>query len=309
MEASGYPSSSNRSPVPMSRVQMVMHQRTYNPQHIREVPALIVFLPQKMIYGSLFVNLYSVHGSLEFGSSKKLLLLRSLMCGYWAMDGEVVLAIIGNAYSYNLPCLPKWSELIPPWENATAIGMAQVDLMYYLGVCKDEWLIDRDSRAQDGQCDLLGILERSRHARSIDPRDRVFAFINLCKERHEPDLQPDYTKAVAETFKRIAKFFVRTGQGAKLLRNSFLSDSNLDLPSWVPDWSLNSLPFEKIAPKTTRVVGKGLFAAGGEESDIQLNGTFNELQVTVYGIDRITHLGQIYNYRDDPPLRVSPTLR
>lgn len=39
------------------------------------------------------------------------------------------------------------------------------------------------------------------------------------------------------------------GQGGKLICNAGLSDSKLGLPSWIPDWSLNSLPFENIAPE------------------------------------------------------------
>jgi hypothetical protein len=55
---------------------------------------------------------------------------------------------------------------------------------------------------------LLDLLERSRHTKSTDPRDRAFAFLNLCRERGEKDLGPDCTETASETYIRVAKFFV-----------------------------------------------------------------------------------------------------
>lgn len=44
------------------------------------------------------------------------------------------------------------------------------------------------------------ILERSRAAKCSDPRDRVFGILSLINERWKHELEPDYTKIVAEIY-------------------------------------------------------------------------------------------------------------
>ena len=130
------------------------------------------------------------------------------------------------------------SALVSPWEDPVAVALRQAVLLPDLGIV-----------TRDVQWDLLGILEGCCHIRSSDPRDRVFALLSLSKERHVPDLQPDYTETVVETYMRLALYIIQAGQGGRLLCNAFLADSSLDLPSWVPDWSLNCYLCDIPAPQ------------------------------------------------------------
>lgn len=245
---------------------------------------------RKLIERPWFTRVWIIQ---EAVAAKKL----SVICGNWSMSGSDLFLIIGIAMECQLPCLPKMSEG-NPWENAAAIGYRQILLLHQLGVCKER---DASIFPCSKEWGLLELLERSRHAGATDPRDRVFAFLNLCKEKGEDDLAPDYTETVTETYMRLAKFAVSKGDVSRLLCNAFLSDSKLNLPSWVPDWSFSSIPFENIAPEAAREVETGWPNAGGKEGNFSFDESCNGLTVEVYGIDEITDLGPKYRYRKDPP--------
>jgi hypothetical protein len=162
--------------------------------------------------------------------------------------------------------------------------------------------VDNIQACQSWRPSLLDVLERSRHSQSKDPRDRVYAFLNLSKELSERDLQPDYHATVRDTYAKAGRFFVRAGQGPKLICNAGLSKSTLGLPSWIPDWSLNELSFESIAPQASILQkSNGAPQAGGEyeESDFVLDGE-NSVRVKAYVIGQISSLGKIHRFRSDP---------
>ncbi|KAE9362599.1 HET-domain-containing protein, partial [Stipitochalara longipes BDJ] len=127
-----------------------------------------------------------------------------VICGGWTIAGGTLFTVLEVAIEWQLPCCFR----------------------------RRHSLSDRPDKHR-----LIGLLERSRHARSTDPRDRAFAFLNLCREQERQSLRPDYTETVAETYTRIARFFVSQGEASRLLCNAFLSDSTLQLPTWIPDWS------------------------------------------------------------------------
>lgn len=95
-------------------------------------------------------------------------------------------------------------------------------------------------------------LHASRASLASDSRDKVFSMKALLgKEQDELDGLIDYTKTLEETFTTLAKTFLDR-VGLKLL-SRIRHPHNLDMPSWVPDWSQTSqLPsphvsFERIA--------------------------------------------------------------
>lgn len=73
-----------------------------------------------------------------------------------------------------------------------------------------------------------------------DPRDRIFALLNISAETNNDSLAPDYNKSVEEVFIHTARHFVtRTQPNLSFLHSAGIGcDRKLTtLPSWVPDWS------------------------------------------------------------------------
>jgi hypothetical protein len=185
------------------------------------------------------------------------------------------------------------------------VGLRQILMMLHLGICdKEDFPRRTHLTARPKEYRLIGLLERSRHARSTDPRDEVFAFLNLCREEERRSLCPDYMETVAETYARVARVLINRGEAPRLLCNAFLSDSTLQLPSWIPDWSLNNLPLENIAPDINPRTDteEEWPCAGGNKGEFALNETCDVLQALAYKIDQISYLGPIYKFRENPSI-------
>ena len=95
-------------------------------------------------------------------------------------------------------------------------------------------------------------LARVRIRNATDPRDRVFAILNIIP-LHEWPGNPDYTKNVVDVFTDVVKHIVHKSQKLEILRScertknivgrqdhlrkEHQMNPIVDLPSWAPDWS------------------------------------------------------------------------
>ena len=86
---------------------------------------------------------------------------------------------------------------------------------------------------------LTDLLLRTRYLRCSDPRDKVYALLNLVSKQSS-DIQPDYSKSTSETFRSIIEDSLNKGKTLRLLANCVLRERTLSMPSWVPDWSVQS---------------------------------------------------------------------
>ena len=85
---------------------------------------------------------------------------------------------------------------------------------------------------------LPELLDISRDLKSSDPRDKVFALLNLADPSDRLRCKADYSLPVAEVFARTALHVIRTTRKLTILgSNTGMSET---LPSWVPDWSLGN---------------------------------------------------------------------
>ncbi|KAK7732412.1 hypothetical protein SLS63_005090 [Diaporthe eres] len=73
---------------------------------------------------------------------------------------------------------------------------------------------------------------RSRHA--SDPRDKVFAFLGLLKDHF---LTPRYDMATQNVYLKVAKRIIKSTESLELL-TSARPNTNEELQTWVPDWSI-----------------------------------------------------------------------
>ncbi|KAL2671488.1 hypothetical protein Neosp_014078 [[Neocosmospora] mangrovei] len=96
---------------------------------------------------------------------------------------------------------------------------------------------------------LLSVLSHFRDLEATDPRDKIFAFLNLAED--DLGLVPNYSAEVRDVFIQVARAMVNKRRGSKLAVLSHLqdlSDTRIQgLPSWVPDFSatLGRIPFDQ----------------------------------------------------------------
>ena len=88
---------------------------------------------------------------------------------------------------------------------------------------------------------LLDPVSTFRNMGSTDPRDKIYAFLGLASDQDRVP-KPNYSDSVEKVDTDFAAYFVACGQGMQQLCDAGLarSDSKLDLPSWVVDWSFNT---------------------------------------------------------------------
>ena len=87
-----------------------------------------------------------------------------------------------------------------------------------------------------GRKDILWLLYESANYESTDIRDRIYALIGMCDD---PSIEIDYRKTPAEVFTSFTRhIMMRAGTLDHVLDLSckYGRDSDLSLPSWVPDW-------------------------------------------------------------------------
>lgn len=105
--------------------------------------------------------------------------------------------------------------------------------------------VDLESTTLSGFAKLihLGALQMwTRHCGATDPRDKVFALMNICLPEHHSisdSLPPiDYRLSIAEVYTRTARYWFKCAPSKPLQFLSAVDNSYdaTDLPSWVPDW-------------------------------------------------------------------------
>jgi hypothetical protein len=124
-----------------------------------------------------------------------------------------------------------------------------------------------------GTISLLQALYRTGMALSMDPRDKVFAILNLAHDGAKMVPNPDYSLSVAEIYKQLVVSIVKdTG------RLDILSLGNLpvypqrlemQIPTWVPDWTqrVTSTVNSRIAAVTPVWADKGSRAVSTFSND------------------------------------------
>lgn len=98
----------------------------------------------------------------------------------------------------------------------------------------------RSHGAQKQSC-LLDILFETRHLECDDPRDKIFAVLNIAKRldgnAFAPWYSPDYGQTVAEVYAAYSSFLIKS-HGPGLILALIKTPSKVEgLPSWSTDWT------------------------------------------------------------------------
>ena len=105
---------------------------------------------------------------------------------------------------------------------------------------------------------LRQVLQRTKNARCSNPRDKIYAVLNLVSEHERVGIQPDYNKSTSEVFRDLMLTRTLGYKDLSLLTYCELQDDRGELPSWVPnlsvprkceiiDWAAASWKFEAEA--------------------------------------------------------------
>lgn len=111
--------------------------------------------------------------------------------------------------------------------------------------------------------DLILLFARSFSVQAHDPRDHIYGVLGLLSDddREEPDLQPDYSLDVSQTYTKAARYLLHKVGLEKMLQLVVGQPRNITtLPSWVPDWTTMKL-FTDI--DLTHI--RQYFSAGGQQ--------------------------------------------
>lgn len=96
---------------------------------------------------------------------------------------------------------------------------------------------NHSSNTYTAEKDLLTLLYKTRHCSTTDPRDKLFAILPMITNASKLGLVADYSKSVAEVYTNVATFLLQH-HGLKLLTCNQGTSNIADLPSWVPDWTI-----------------------------------------------------------------------
>ncbi|CAI6339658.1 unnamed protein product [Periconia digitata] len=151
---------------------------------------------------------------------------------------------------------------------------------------------------------LRQLLDTHRFSKSTDPRDKIYAFLgladrNMAPFRSNPNaLVPNYNLSVQEVYTETARVLMASYQNLSLL--SHVQDPSQtrlsNLPSWVPDYSIN------LDPYPLRYRGPSFWKASGNLSwkPNTFSMTKGELDVQDYQIDVIDQTAILQNESPDP---------
>ena len=188
-----------------------------------------------------------------------------------------------------------------PYGLDATYGYQQILLLLELGVCG---IRDNIEGSKQQQCPLFRIMAKSRSADATDDRDRVFALLNVCTDQKQLGLEPDYVASYTEVCHRVAQSLVRAGYGPGIISIKSHMETKVELPSWVPDWSLKAPPMMTTAPDpdVVNAIRLGLsYSAGGKTHDIRLGNNCTELLLEAYKIDGLVASNEAHQHEKELP--------
>ena len=152
------------------------------------------------------------------------------------------------------------------------------------------WGLRRIARSDSGlDKTLLQLLRRFHSFQSTNPRDKIFAFLGMAKDREVLGIRPAYEKPARDVYIDAAVRILRNDTTLDLL-SSVRNDKQIDLPSWVPDWSAFDLQLcgSNNYLCHAELLNAGLYQAGStQRSQITFNSNHTELWAKGVFYDRL----------------------
>lgn len=157
-------------------------------------------------------------------------------------------------------------------------------------IASDEWHNKlRGNRPPAAQFQLWDLLvDVGSNFEATNARDRVYSLMGMASDRESLPI-PNYRLTVGETYEMFTKYFVTIGLGMDVISTAGMERRELDMPSWVPDWStypwpLTWNPFPNTRDSTAN-------ASKDSDSNVRLS-SLDPFKLLASGalIDKIAHL-------------------
>ena len=156
-----------------------------------------------------------------------------VVCGAFSVDFRCLRDFMVAAFDYTMTLQgPTWAFM----DNYLGgDGMAVLSLQYDM----------RSGNSDETELgDLAWLLWRTRDSKCADPRDKVFALLNISSKYPKPFLRADYDMDLSSVYIAAARTAVqKTLSEADMCLNLFeqiTTEDSGDLPSWVPDWRISN---------------------------------------------------------------------
>ncbi|KAF6839148.1 ankyrin and het domain-containing protein [Colletotrichum musicola] len=139
---------------------------------------------------------------------------------------------------------------------------------------------------------LFELLCLSRNNLATDPRDKVYGLLGLTDDAVSKAIIPDYSpeNSVADVFTEVAAAIVEDGGAADLLHHAGVDQQIPGMPSWVPDWTIQSR--SNLPAHLYQCMGKSSPTASVLKND---DGK-PKLAVRGAVISRVNHVGPAWKY-------------
>lgn len=202
----------------------------------------------------------------------------------------------------------RWDTLVDSWNFLVQFGLLQPsfgDMRVSKGLLGLRDILRVRDTCRGGFSNMLEVMRLTREFKTTDVRDKCFAVFSLLKDGPVGrGFTPDYTLPVEKVYQQFATYLVRIGEGAMMLSYAGLQRRReiVRIPSWVPDWTLQS---PAIAPKALLTIRNQPYeAADSAKSHIFLAQplSHSETSIIVQGaiVDNIMILSEAYSSEESP---------
>jgi hypothetical protein len=190
------------------------------------------------------------------------------------------------------------NDLRHAWSEIGFITTSLGNVSFNARLVDIDSLYDLHCMSKQGEsAHLADLLRSTRRYLCSDARDKVYGVLGLAGDCQKGELEVNYRLSVAETFVNAVCFAIASSRKLNIICEVQYLPSELDLPSWVPDWTMK----QRMNGLWSRL-GPDYSAAGYSEPDVTYSSNGRAITVTGCQLGTIEVLGDPYiEDRTRPP--------
>jgi hypothetical protein len=115
------------------------------------------------------------------------------------------------------------------------------------------------------------LIRMTKYCKCSDPRDRVYGLLSMLqKTEREIGIKPDYSLTTGQVYQDVVLRFIHHFNTLKILASCEMQEKPLDMPTWVPNWSVGNIAdplwsplADAQSPAAAEYLGNGVLSAAG----------------------------------------------